>query len=242
MGDRMDQIQPGAMPWLHRYVGNPILSGTLNFFFRTGVRDAHCGMRARAPRRAAAAGPARDRHGVRLRDGRARRQGEAGHPPVPDRVPPARRRVRSSRPGATAGATCASCSSTARRTCSSSRPRSCSSLGALIMLTVLTQLEIFGREWDVHTMIAGSLLVIVGTQIDRPRPLRARLRHVLPRLPRTRGSTACARASGSSTASRSAARSRSSASSVAAGRRASVDRSRLRRAERGPPRRSSPRR
>src|SRR3954452_9650350 len=46
MGDRMGQIQPGAMPWLHRYVGNPILSGTLNLFFRTGVRDAHCGMRA----------------------------------------------------------------------------------------------------------------------------------------------------------------------------------------------------
>jgi Glycosyl transferase family 2 len=46
MGDRMDNIQPGAMPWLHRYVGNPILSGILNLFFRTGVRDAHCGMRA----------------------------------------------------------------------------------------------------------------------------------------------------------------------------------------------------
>jgi hypothetical protein len=42
----MDNIQPGAMPWLHRYVGNPILTGTLNLFFRTGVRDAHCGMRA----------------------------------------------------------------------------------------------------------------------------------------------------------------------------------------------------
>lgn len=26
MGDRMDNIQPGAMPWLHRYVGNPVLS------------------------------------------------------------------------------------------------------------------------------------------------------------------------------------------------------------------------
>src|SRR4051812_41329528 len=46
MGDRMDGIQPGAMPWLHRYVGNPLLSGTLNLFFKTGVRDAHCGMRA----------------------------------------------------------------------------------------------------------------------------------------------------------------------------------------------------
>jgi glycosyltransferase involved in cell wall biosynthesis len=46
MGDRMDNIHPGAMPWLHRYIGNPILTGILNLFFRTGVNDAHCGMRA----------------------------------------------------------------------------------------------------------------------------------------------------------------------------------------------------
>jgi glycosyltransferase involved in cell wall biosynthesis len=45
MGDRMDNIHPGAMPWLHRYVGNPILTGILNLVFRTGVSDAHCGMR-----------------------------------------------------------------------------------------------------------------------------------------------------------------------------------------------------
>src|ERR1700680_5098226 len=30
IGDRMDNIQPGAMPWLHCYVGNPILTGLLN--------------------------------------------------------------------------------------------------------------------------------------------------------------------------------------------------------------------
>jgi len=46
MGDRMDNIKPGAMPWLHRYVGNPLLTGILNLLFRTGVHDAHCGMRA----------------------------------------------------------------------------------------------------------------------------------------------------------------------------------------------------
>ncbi len=40
------QILPGAMPWLHRYIGNPVLSGLLNIFFRTGIGDAHCGMRA----------------------------------------------------------------------------------------------------------------------------------------------------------------------------------------------------
>ena len=45
MGDRMDNIQPGAMHWVNRYIGNPLLSGTLNLFFRTGIRDAHCGMR-----------------------------------------------------------------------------------------------------------------------------------------------------------------------------------------------------
>jgi glycosyltransferase involved in cell wall biosynthesis len=46
MGDRLEQLEPGVMPWLHRYVGNPVLTGILNLFFRTGVRDAHCGMRA----------------------------------------------------------------------------------------------------------------------------------------------------------------------------------------------------
>src|SRR5207237_2228879 len=32
--------------WLHRYIGNPILTGLLNLLFSTGVNDAHCGMRA----------------------------------------------------------------------------------------------------------------------------------------------------------------------------------------------------
>src|ERR1700677_1111542 len=45
-GDRMKNIHPGAMPWLHRYIGNPLLSGFLNLLFHTGIDDAHCGMRA----------------------------------------------------------------------------------------------------------------------------------------------------------------------------------------------------
>jgi hypothetical protein len=46
MGNRFrGGIKPGAMPWLHRYVGNPVLSGILNLFFRTPVGDAHCGLR-----------------------------------------------------------------------------------------------------------------------------------------------------------------------------------------------------
>ncbi|NLE68410.1 MAG: glycosyltransferase family 2 protein, partial [Lentisphaerae bacterium] len=47
MGNRMRNIQPGAMPWLHRYVGNPLLSAILRLLFRTrAVHDAHCGLRA----------------------------------------------------------------------------------------------------------------------------------------------------------------------------------------------------
>jgi hypothetical protein len=38
-------------------------------------------------------------------------------------------------------------------------------IGALVSLTVLFQIEIFGREWDLHTMVAGALLMIVGTQV-----------------------------------------------------------------------------
>jgi len=47
MGTRLKgKILPGAMPWLHRYIGNPFLSRFLNILYRTGVSDSHCGMRA----------------------------------------------------------------------------------------------------------------------------------------------------------------------------------------------------
>lgn len=39
-------IAPGAMPWSNRYLGNPFLTGMLNLLFRSGVSDAHCGLRA----------------------------------------------------------------------------------------------------------------------------------------------------------------------------------------------------
>jgi glycosyltransferase involved in cell wall biosynthesis len=39
-------IEPGAMPWKHRWIGNPILSGLGRIFFRAPVRDFHCGLRA----------------------------------------------------------------------------------------------------------------------------------------------------------------------------------------------------
>ena len=47
MGSRFKgRIEPGAMPWKNRYIGNPILTGILNTLFRSGISDAHCGLRA----------------------------------------------------------------------------------------------------------------------------------------------------------------------------------------------------
>jgi glycosyltransferase involved in cell wall biosynthesis len=40
------RILPGAMPWSHRYIGNPVLTGILNRFFNLRTSDAHSGMRA----------------------------------------------------------------------------------------------------------------------------------------------------------------------------------------------------
>jgi glycosyltransferase involved in cell wall biosynthesis len=47
MGSRFKgTIHGDAMPFLNRFVGNPILTGMLNLFFGVKVSDAHCGMRA----------------------------------------------------------------------------------------------------------------------------------------------------------------------------------------------------
>ncbi len=39
------KIHKGAMPFLHRYLGNPVLTFILNLFFGTGISDSQCGMR-----------------------------------------------------------------------------------------------------------------------------------------------------------------------------------------------------
>jgi Glycosyl transferase family 2 len=47
MGSRFaGGIEPGAMPWKNRWIGNPVLTGILNLFFKSGIEDAHCGLRA----------------------------------------------------------------------------------------------------------------------------------------------------------------------------------------------------
>ena len=164
IGDRMDNIQPGAMPWLHRYVGNPLLSGILNLFFRTGVKDAHCGMRAIR------------RDQVPVLDLRATGMEFASEMviraakedlrieqfPIHYHPRQGESKLSSFRDGwrhlrfllvhsptylfGVPGALMAL-------------------LGTFISLTVLLQLNVFGREWDLHTLTAGSMLMIVGTQV-----------------------------------------------------------------------------
>jgi hypothetical protein len=38
-------------------------------------------------------------------------------------------------------------------------------IGAVVEFIVIARLGIFGREWDIHALIAGALLAIVGTQV-----------------------------------------------------------------------------
>ena len=61
---------PGLCRGIHRYVGNPVLTGILNLFFHSPIGDAHCGLRGF--RKDSFERLKRDhaRHGVRQRDGR----------------------------------------------------------------------------------------------------------------------------------------------------------------------------
>ena len=178
MGDRMDNIQPGAMPWLHRYVGNPLLSGILNLFFRTGVKDAHCGMRAlrrdvlpRLDLRTTGMEFASEmvirasKEHLRIAEFPIEyhpRGGESKLSSFRDGWRHLRFLLVHSPthlfiiPGAVLAV-----------------------LGMLIAGLAGSGLEIFGRAWGIHALILGALLMVVGTQVRRARSLRPRLRHLL---------------------------------------------------------------
>ena len=47
MGSRIKgNIHAGAMPFLNRYLGTPVLTFLINLFFKTAISDVNCGMRA----------------------------------------------------------------------------------------------------------------------------------------------------------------------------------------------------
>jgi glycosyltransferase involved in cell wall biosynthesis len=164
MGDRMDNIRPGAMHWVNRYIGNPLLSGTLNLFFRTGIRDAHCGMRGfrrdilptldlrtTGMEFASEMVIRASKEQLDIREfpiSYAPRGGESKLSRFSDGWRHLRFLLVHSPthlfivPG---GAMLA--------------------LGALVAAISLLQINLFGREWQLHSMIAGALLSIVGIQV-----------------------------------------------------------------------------
>jgi glycosyltransferase involved in cell wall biosynthesis len=164
IGDRMKNIHPGAMPWHHRYIGNPLLSNFLNLLFHTGVSDAHCGMRALR----------RDR--LELLDLRATGMEFASEMVV--RAAKAKLDIRQfpieyhPRGGESKLSSFRDGWRHLRFLILHS-PRHLfiapggvmSALGGLICLMVLAHINVFGRRWEVHTLIGGSLLLIVGMQV-----------------------------------------------------------------------------
>jgi glycosyltransferase involved in cell wall biosynthesis len=164
MGDRMANIQPGAMPWLHRYVGNPVLTGILNLFFHTGVRDAHCGMRALRrdvlPRLDLRTTGMEFASEMVIRA--AKEHLDIRQIPIEYHPREGESKLSSFRDGwrhlrfllvhsptylfLIPGAFMAL-------------------IGALFLLAVLAQINVLGRSWDIHSMVAGAMLLIVGSQV-----------------------------------------------------------------------------
>jgi glycosyltransferase involved in cell wall biosynthesis len=164
MGDRMDNIRPGAMPWLHRYVGNPILSGFLNVLYKTGVRDAHCGMRAIRRDKL----PLLDLRtpGMEFASEMVIRAAKRG---LDIRQFPIDYHPR----GGESKLSTWSDGWRHLRFLLVHSPNHLflvpglvmSALGALVMLTAIAQINVLGRTWDIHAEIAGALMIIIGAQI-----------------------------------------------------------------------------
>jgi glycosyltransferase involved in cell wall biosynthesis len=164
IGDRMDNIQPGAMPWLHRYVGNPLLTGLLNFLFRTGIKDAHCGMRA--VRREVLERLDLRTTGMEFASEMVIRASKENlriaEFPIEYHPRGGESKLSSFRDGwrhlrfllvhspthlfILPGAILAG-------------------VGTLITVLVGGGLDFFGRSWGIHALIGGALLMIVGTQV-----------------------------------------------------------------------------
>jgi glycosyltransferase involved in cell wall biosynthesis len=164
IGDRMKNIHPGAMPWLHRYVGNPLLSGFLNLLFRTGVSDAHCGVRAvRAgalPRLQLRTTGMEFASEMVIRA--AKEELDIRQFPIEYHPRGGESKLSSFRDGwrhlrfllvhspnhlfILPGAVMAL-------------------LGLIVALMVIARVDVLGRQWDIHALIAGSLLMVVGTQV-----------------------------------------------------------------------------
>jgi glycosyltransferase involved in cell wall biosynthesis len=164
IGNRMQNIHPGAMPWLHRYIGNPLLSGLLNVLFRTGVRDAHCGMRAvrRDRLEALALRTTGMEFASEMVVRAAKERLDIREIPIEYHPRGGESKLSSFRDGWRH-----------LRFLLLHSPNhlfilpglAIAALGGLVSLTVLAHLQLLERQWSLHTLIGGSMLLIVGTQL-----------------------------------------------------------------------------
>jgi glycosyltransferase involved in cell wall biosynthesis len=164
IGDRMNSIQPGAMPWLHRYVGNPILTGLLNLLFRTGVKDAHCGMRALR----------RDvLHRLDLRTTGMEFASEMVIRASKENLTIAEFPIEYHPRGGESKLSSFRDGWRHLRFLLVHSPNYLfilpgtvlAGLGTVIVVFVASGLSFFGRAWGLHALIGGALLMIVGTQV-----------------------------------------------------------------------------
>ena len=167
IGSRFEgTIHGDAMPFLNRFVGNPILTGMLNLLFGVKVSDAHCGMRARAQRRAAEARPPLDRNGVRVGDGLQGVPPRADGQRDPDRLLPARRRVEAQPLRRRVAARALHAPVQPELAVPRTRARRCCCSGIVGMLALATgPVDVFGRTWQIHTMLGFVALTLIGAQV-----------------------------------------------------------------------------
>jgi len=164
IGDRMKNIQPGAMSWHHRYIGNPLLSGLLNLLFHTGVSDAHCGMRAFR----------RDRlELLQLRTTGMEFASEMVVRAAKERLDIREIPIEYHPRGGESKLSSFRDGWRHLRFLLLHSPNHLfilpgalmTVLGGLVSLTVLAHFEVLQRKWDLHTLIGGSLLLIIGVQL-----------------------------------------------------------------------------
>ncbi len=169
-------IHGDAMPFLNRFVGNPILTGMLNVLFGVKVSDAHCGMRA--VRRDAL--PALELHSTGMEFAsemvfKAYRRGLAVSE-IPIDYFPRTGESKLNRFG------------DAWRHVRFMLLYSPSWLyllpGSIMLLLGLAGMialasgpvDVFGRTWQIHTMLGFVAMTLIGAQVDPARRLRSNVR------------------------------------------------------------------
>jgi glycosyltransferase involved in cell wall biosynthesis len=164
IGNRMNNILPGAMPWLHRYIGNPVLSGFLNLLYRSGVHDAHCGMRAlrrdslsRLRLRSTGMEFASEMVVRAVKEELAVSEFDIDYRPRAGES-----KLSSFRDGWRHLKLLLVNSPTALFMVPG---LAMLALGLLGMALSLSGLSLFGREWQIHATIAAALLTVVGAQV-----------------------------------------------------------------------------